>query len=124
MDSDQRSHVHSVLVVADHPVVRDACATMLRFEAIDVVTAWGAPAALAALEAGARPCVAFIDLEPIDAVALARRMQTEAVTVPLVLLVDGRGRARTSAFSGVVKQPVDTDILRAAVEKYCLMAQT
>jgi CheY-like chemotaxis protein len=119
MDSKTRSHAHFVLVVADYSDAREAYALMLRIEGVEVVMAWGVPDAAAALIAGARPCLVFVDLQTIDALGFARQIHADAPNVPLVFLRSGRGRSPASRFSGVLQQPVDTEILSAAVRKYC-----
>ncbi len=121
MDSNPRSHAHTVLVVADDMDMREAYAVMLRHAQIEAAMVGGADA-VERLDEGLRPCVILLDFNtPLNAAALRRCLKDtpEYEAMAVVLVTHGREPVPPLHGNGHLRGPVDTDSLRGAIEKYC-----
>ncbi len=119
-------HQHRVLIVDDYPDICEALAMVLGMDGMEVKTALSGPAALAELEAGFRPCVMLLDIRMpgMNGWDVWQRMQQDpelAATPVVVVSGDGpdAGHARAVGMRAVLRKPVESATLLAAVAEHC-----
>lgn len=118
---------HRVLVVDDHPLVRDVVRTILESRGYAVTTAKDGPEALECMKA-ARPLVAVVDVDMpgpngVEVCSALRRAATEqGRTLPIWLMtgVERPGlvaRAKLAGALGVLAKPFTSDALVAKLQE-------
>ena len=119
-------HRHQVLIVDDFPDICEALAMVLGMDGMEVETALSGPEALAKLEAGFQPCVMLLDIRMpgMNGWELWERMQQdpELAATPVVVVsgdAPDAGRARAVGMRAVLRKPVESAALIAAVSAHC-----
>lgn len=114
-----------VLVVDDDARVRDTVGAALEFEGYSVLHAADGAEALAALAAGALPCLILLDMRMpvLNGWEFASRYrQLHATHAPIVVMTaahDAHAWAREVAADGVLPKPFDLTDLDAILRRYC-----
>jgi CheY-like chemotaxis protein len=111
-----------VLLVEDDEGIRESMQVFLEIEGYDVITASDGRQALRALSDGAAPGLILLDLMmPIMngwefAEALKR---TKHAAIPVVLLTASLDHSGAEQYGGVLRKPIDLDLLLETVRKWC-----
>jgi two-component system chemotaxis response regulator CheY len=119
-------HRHQVLIVDDYADICEALAMVLGMDGMEVETALSGEEALATLETGFRPCVMLLDIRMpgMNGWDLWDRMRAdpELATIPVVVVSGDSpdaGRARAVGMREVLRKPVESSALIAAVTAHC-----
>lgn len=133
--NDEKSEGHSnaretfcvttknTLIIEDDQAIRDSLKLALELEGYNVYTASNGQDGINLLKEIPRPCIILLDLMmPVmngwefvnvieDDVALT--------TIPVVVVSAYSDRAKTIKVDGVIKKPVDLDVLPKTVREFC-----
>jgi CheY-like chemotaxis protein len=119
-------HRHQVLIVDDYADICEALAMVLGIGGMEVETALSGEEALAKLQAGFRPCVMLLDIRMpgMNGWDLWERMQAdpELAATPVVVVSGDSpdaNRARAVGMRAVLRKPVESSALIAAVTEHC-----
>lgn len=119
-------HRHQVLIVDDYVDICEALAMVLDMEGMEVETAQSGDEALAKLTAGLRPCVMLLDIRMpgMNGWDLWDHMQRdpELAATPVVVVsgdAPDAARARAAGMRAVLRKPVESAALVAAVSEHC-----
>jgi CheY-like chemotaxis protein len=119
-----------VLVVEDHPDLREMLAVMLQAEGYDVRTAGNGLEALQCLERE-RPAVIVLDLmmpvmtgDEFRARQLADPLYSHVPVICITAAPDGRARAEQLGAYAYFQKPADFDSLLVAVRRHASMARS
>jgi two-component system response regulator MprA len=118
---------HRVLIVDDHPDIRETLAIVMELRGLQPVTAASGGEALARLaEPSERPCVVLLDINmpDLDGWQVRERMRADPdlAEVPVVLLTGNYvdvERARRLGIRGYLRKPIDVHEIEDAIEQYC-----
>ncbi|HEY3352798.1 MAG TPA: response regulator [Polyangia bacterium] len=113
-----------VLVVDDEDDIREVLRLALEAEGYRVETAAHGREALARLAAGARPCLILLDLmmpvmDGFEFLAARARDPVAAAIPVLVVSAFADRAAAVTGVAGILKKPVDLDVLLAQVARHC-----
>ena len=119
-------HRHQVLIVDDYADICEALAMVLDMDGMEVETALSGPEALAKLQLGFRPCVMLLDIRMpgMNGWDVWERMQAdpELAATPVVVVsgdAPDASRARAVGMRAVLRKPVESHTLIAAVAAHC-----
>lgn len=119
-------HRHQVLIVDDYADICEALAMVLDIEGMEVDTAQSGDEALMKLTAGLRPCVMLLDIRMpgMNGWDLWEHMlcDPELAAIPVVVVSGDSpdaARARAVGMRAVLRKPVDSAALVAAVTEHC-----
>jgi CheY-like chemotaxis protein len=118
---------HRVLIVDDHPDIREALGIVMELRGVQAVLAGSGSEALAKLaDQDLRPCVVLLDINmpDLDGWAVRERMREDPdlASVPVVLLTGNYvdvERARQLGIRGYLRKPIDVHQVLGAVEQHC-----
>ena len=120
-------HRHTVLIVDDDAMMRDALASFVRLHDYNAVAVGSGREALNVLTGGLRPCAILLDLvmPEMDGFAFRRAQLADPhlAAIP-VLAVSGGGyvneaKARTSGMTVFFRKPMDIDAFTRALHEHC-----
>jgi CheY-like chemotaxis protein len=114
----------TVLIVEDDPDIRDALQQALEIEGYNVVAAVNGAVGLEKLAVVQRPCLVLLDLmmPVMNGLEFLKELhQDDALAAIPVLMVTAYGKlaAEAQGTVGLVKKPIDLDVLLDFVKKYC-----
>jgi two-component system chemotaxis response regulator CheY len=113
----------SILVVEDDGGIRETLKYALELEGYKVFTAANGRIAVDLLPKISKPCLILLDLmmpemngwEFVDAI----EKDKELAAIPVVVVTAFADRSRTIKSNGVIKKPVDLDVLYSVVKQWC-----
>jgi CheY-like chemotaxis protein len=120
-------HRHTVLIVDDDAMMRDALAALIEQRGYNAVAVDGGQEALKVLRGGLRPCAILLDLVmPLMSGFAFRRAQLadpQLAAIP-VLVVSGGGyvneaKARKLGMRVFFRKPMDLDAFTRALHEHC-----
>ncbi len=123
MMSDQIGKCKSILVVEDEKGIQEVIKMALEMEGYKVKTADNGKAGLELLPKMETPCLILLDLMmPVMngwqfAEAISQDMTL--ATIPVVIVTAYGDRAMSIPAKGVLKKPIDLDLLLNTVKKWC-----
>ena len=117
---------HTLLVVEDDGVFRDAVCDLLRQEGVEVTCAEDGQDGLDLLRGGYRPCLILLDVAMpfVDGMSFRRQQleDPEIASIP-VTVVSGHPRKEKEAMrlgvSGYLRKPISPRQLLEVVERHC-----
>ncbi len=118
----------SVLIVEDDDGIRDALRFSLELEDYQVFVASNGKEGLELLPKIPAPCLILLDLMmPVMSgweFAAALEKDMVLATIPVVLVTAYADEAKTVKAKGIIKKPVDLDVLLASVKRWCALSDT
>lgn len=114
----------SILVVEDDRDIREALRQALEVEGYTVSVAENGVVGLALLALAPRPCLVLLDLmmPVMNGLEFLRELRQDEVlaTIPVVMVTAyGELAAEARGAVGLVKKPIDLDVLLEFVMQYC-----
>ena len=121
------SHRHCVLVVEDHPDIREALAYLLELRGIEVRTAGDGAGALDLLRSGAPCCLVLLDwrMPRMDGAAFVEAHAADASIAAIPIVVTSADAAvmaldpRPPSIRAIVAKPIDPSGLTALIDREC-----
>lgn len=117
----------SILIVEDDEMIRDSLKTILEVEGYRVQTAANGKLGLEALAKIQTPCLILLDLmmPVMDGWAFAEALKSDMVlaAIPVVMVTAYADTIPDMADRphGVIKKPVDINLLLSTVKRYCVI---
>ena len=112
----------TVLVVEDDEGIRESLQVLLEIEGYDVITAADGSQGLKALKNGAKPGLILLDLMmPImNGWEFAAALRgTKHAKIPVVIVTAYEDQLDAERYDGVLRKPIDLDVLLRTVKKWC-----
>ncbi len=114
----------TILIVEDDKAIRDALQMILELEDYSVFTAENGQDGLEILKTIPRPCLVLLDLmmPVMNGMTFVHAVNQEVIlaTIPIVVLTAYSDKAKDiEQVNGVLKKPVDVEILLKTVRQYC-----
>jgi two-component system, chemotaxis family, chemotaxis protein CheY len=113
-----------ILVIEDNEGIRETLRLTLELEGFEVATAANGKLGLETLYGPQKPCLILLDLmmPVMDGWAFAEAMGQDIAlaTIPIVVVTAVAENAKDVKLArGVIKKPVDMDVLLRTVREYC-----
>lgn len=113
----------SILIVEDEFDIRETLKYALELEGFEVTTASNGKDGLERLPQMTKPCLILLDLmmPVMNGWEFANTLQDDMVlaTIPVIVVTAFADRAGGIPAKGVIKKPIDLDLLFATVHRYC-----
>ena len=119
-----KSQGSSILIIEDDEGIRTSLRLALEFEGYTVFTAANGKEGLDVLPTMPRPCLILLDLMmPVmngwEFIKALEEGDVTLATIPVVIVTAFAEQAQALKSKGVIKKPVDLDVLFQAVKKWC-----
>lgn len=113
----------SVLIVEDEEGIRETIKMALELEGYEVFVASNGREGLELIPKIPRPCLILLDLmmPVMNGWEFAEQITNDVMlaTIPIVLVTAYGDRANEVTSKGIIKKPVDLEILYSTVSKWC-----
>lgn len=113
----------SILIVEDDADIRETLKYALELEGYEVTTAHNGRDGLEQLPKMAKPCLILLDLmmPVMNGWEFANALQDDMVlaTIPVIVVTAFADRAGGIPAKGVIKKPIDIDLLFSTAHRYC-----
>lgn len=127
MAEDKRSVCNTILLIEDDAPICEAVAYLLEMEGYNVVKAADGRSGMNALKDMKRPCLILLDLmmpimdgwEFLDALRNDPDVSVGSLPVIITSAAGSATQAAEKKAQGLIRKPIDLDLLLATVHKYC-----
>lgn len=113
----------NILVVEDEKSIQEVLKDALEMEGYTVYTADNGKEGLEMLPKMPRPCLILLDLmmPVMDGWQFVEAISKDVIlaTIPVVLVTAYGDRAKLTPSKGIIKKPIDLDLLFSSVKKWC-----